>query len=43
MPHAGGRSEGGQSRGEDADDDLNDGLPSFFVLHGIRRFRWLIT
>ena len=33
VAHARGRSEGGQSRREDADDDLNDGLPSF-LLHG---------
>jgi len=35
VAHARGRSEGGQSRREDADDDLQDGLPSFF-LHGTK-------
>ena len=34
MTHARGRSEGGQSRREDADSNLDDGLPSFF-LHGV--------
>ena len=32
-------SEGGQCRREDADDDLQDGLPSFSVLHGVRLLR----
>ena len=38
MAHARGRSEGGQSRREDADDDLQNGLPSFF-LHGVDGLR----
>ena len=38
VAHARGRSEGGQSRREDADDDLQDGLPSFF-LHGVDGLR----
>ena len=31
MAHARGSSEGSQGCREDADDDLNDGLPSFFL------------
>ena len=42
MAHARGRSEGGQSRREDADDDLQNGLPGFF-LHGVNSFKGLGT
>ena len=35
VAHARGGSEGSQGCREDADDDLNDGLPSFF-LHGTK-------
>ena len=38
VPHAACGSEGGQGSGEDADDDLQDGLPSFF-LHGVDGLR----
>ena len=38
VAHARGRSEGGQGSREDADDDLQDGLPSFF-LHGVNSFK----
>ena len=31
VTHARGCAEGGQSRREDADDDLQEGLPSFFL------------
>ena len=40
VPHAACGSEGGQGSGEDADDDLQDGLPSFF-LHGVNRLKGL--
>ena len=35
MAHAARGSEGGESRRQYADNDLNNGLPSFFVLHGV--------
>ena len=38
VAHARGGSEGSQGCREDADDDLNDGLPSFF-LHGVDGLR----
>ena len=38
MAHARGSAEGCQSCREDADDDLNDGLPSF-LLHGVFSFK----
>ena len=38
VTHARGRSEGGQGSREDADDDLQDGLPSLF-LHGVDGLR----
>ena len=39
VAHAAGGSEGSQGCREDADDDLQDGLPSFSVLHGVRLLR----
>ena len=33
-PQAAGSAQSGQSRSEDADDNLNDALPKFFVFHG---------
>ena len=33
-PQAAGSAQSGQSRREDADDNLNDALPKFFVFHG---------
>ncbi len=38
VAHAARGSKGSQGCREDADDDLNDGLPSFF-LHGVFRLR----
>ena len=38
MAHARGSSEGSQGCREDADDDLNDGLPSFFLHSAFRVF-----
>ena len=38
VAHAARGSEGGQGSGEDADDDLQDGLPSLF-LHGVDGLR----
>ena len=46
MAHARGSSEGGQGSREDADDDLQDGLPSFSVLHvssALRVSNWLVV
>jgi hypothetical protein len=33
VSHAGGDTKGGCDSRQDADDDLNNGLPSFFVFH----------
>ena len=38
VTHARGRSEDGQGSREDADDDLQDGLPSLF-LHAVNGLR----
>jgi hypothetical protein len=37
--HARGRSEGGQSRGEDVYDELEDGLPSVLLLFCAHSFK----
>ena len=36
MSHTGGDTKGGCNRRQDADDDLNNGLPSFFVFHDFK-------
>ena len=36
MSHAACGAEGGESRSQDADDDLQEGLPSFFLHRGLR-------
>ena len=38
VAHAARGAEGSQGCREDADDDLNDGLPRFLVLHGVFSF-----
>jgi hypothetical protein len=44
VAHAAGGAEGGQRRRDDACDDLEDGLPRFFVvLHGVRCFLRVIN
>ena len=43
VTHARGRSKGGQGCREDADDDLNDGLPSFLLHSAFMVFLGLIT
>ncbi|SEN05501.1 hypothetical protein SAMN04487902_106160 [Prevotella sp. ne3005] len=42
VTHARGSAEGSQGCREDADDDLQDGLPSFF-LHGAISVKVLVT
>ena len=36
VAHAARGAEGGESRSQDADDDLQEGLPSFFLHRGLR-------
>ena len=43
VAHARGSSEGSQGCREDADDDLNDGLPSFFLHSAFMVFLGFIT
>ena len=43
MAHARGSSEGSQGCREDAHDDLNDGLPSFFLHSAFMFFCVLVT
>ena len=43
VAHARGGAEGSQGCREDADDDLNDGLPSFFLHGAFMVFLGLIT